>query len=450
MSATAIPKPQDAALPLRANFAWTLAGNILYAACQWGMLVAIAKLGTPEMVGQFALGLAIAAPVFMLTNLQLRAVQATDARADYRFGHYLALRALGTAVALAGVAAVLLLAGYRRETALVVLAVTLAKAAESFSDVLYGQWQQRERLDHIARAMILRGITSLVALAAVLYFTRDIALAVAAMAVAWLACLVTVERNISRRMLDVGSPTSEVRSHIEEDHPTPFTQSEPSAREVSPLAPAFDWPRLQQLALLSAPLGVVMLLLSLNVNVPRYFVEAHLGEAALGYFSAMAYVVVAGGTVMTALGQSAAPRLSRYYLDNRPAFKLLLAKMCLLAAALGAAAVLAAAVAGGPILTLLYRADYAAHADIFLWLMIASAIGFVTTAMGSAFTATRKFEAYVKPFTVVTILGTVAAALLIPQFGLYGAAMAVLFVSVLHLLAVMLLLYGVLRKQPVS
>jgi len=40
---------------------------------------ALAKLGNASMVGQYALALAIAAPVFMLTNLQLRAVQATDA-----------------------------------------------------------------------------------------------------------------------------------------------------------------------------------------------------------------------------------------------------------------------------------------------------------------------------------------------------------------------------------
>ena len=84
-------------IPLRENFAWTLAGNAIYATCQWGILVAIAKLGTPAMVGQFALGLAVAAPVFMLTSLQLRVVLATDARNEYRLGHYLAPRLLGTA-----------------------------------------------------------------------------------------------------------------------------------------------------------------------------------------------------------------------------------------------------------------------------------------------------------------------------------------------------------------
>ncbi|MCJ7504674.1 MAG: lipopolysaccharide biosynthesis protein, partial [Acidobacteriia bacterium] len=86
-------------LSLRQNFAWTVLGNVVYAACQWGMLVALAKLGSPSLVGQFALGLALCAPVMMLANLQLRAVQATDARNEYRFGDYLALRLATTAQA---------------------------------------------------------------------------------------------------------------------------------------------------------------------------------------------------------------------------------------------------------------------------------------------------------------------------------------------------------------
>src|SRR5271157_5932336 len=77
-------------LTLRGNFTWTFAGNVVYSRSQWGMLMVLAKLGSPEMVGQFALGLAVTTPIIMFANLQLRGVQATDARREYRFGHYLA------------------------------------------------------------------------------------------------------------------------------------------------------------------------------------------------------------------------------------------------------------------------------------------------------------------------------------------------------------------------
>jgi hypothetical protein len=90
-------------LSLRSNFAWVLAGNVVYAACQWGMIVALAKLGSTLMVGQFSLGLAIATPVLMFTNLHLRAAQATDARRLYSFAEYLQLRSVMTLAAIAAI-----------------------------------------------------------------------------------------------------------------------------------------------------------------------------------------------------------------------------------------------------------------------------------------------------------------------------------------------------------
>ena len=88
-------------------------GNVVYGGCQWGILIVLAKLGSPEMVGQFSLGLAVVAPVIMLANLQLRAVQATDAKGEYLFGHYLGLRLITTALAVVVVVGVVAVAGYR-------------------------------------------------------------------------------------------------------------------------------------------------------------------------------------------------------------------------------------------------------------------------------------------------------------------------------------------------
>src|ERR1035441_9419646 len=106
-----LPVNQSAIPSLRANFAWTFAGNMIYAGCQWGMLSVLAKLGSPSIVGQFTLGLAVSAPVFMFTNLQLRAVQATDVNAETGFADYFTLRLLATLLGLAVIVALLPFAG---------------------------------------------------------------------------------------------------------------------------------------------------------------------------------------------------------------------------------------------------------------------------------------------------------------------------------------------------
>src|SRR4051812_26106921 len=99
-------RPSGGRLSLRSNFAWTFVGNVIYAGCQWGMIVVLARLGSQELVGRFALGLAIAAPVLMFTNLQLRAVLATDAKQEHAFGDYLTVRLLTTATALLVIAGI--------------------------------------------------------------------------------------------------------------------------------------------------------------------------------------------------------------------------------------------------------------------------------------------------------------------------------------------------------
>jgi len=99
-------------MPLRKNFLWTICGNVVYAGSQWLMLVIVAKLGTPEMVGQFALGFAVTAPIIIFTNLNLRAVQATDQKAEYKFHDYLLLRLATTTIGILIIIAVVFFSEY--------------------------------------------------------------------------------------------------------------------------------------------------------------------------------------------------------------------------------------------------------------------------------------------------------------------------------------------------
>ncbi|MBV8827615.1 MAG: hypothetical protein JO108_00145, partial [Acidobacteriaceae bacterium] len=92
---------------LKRNAAWVLAGNGTYAACQWMQVAVLAHAGTSRDVGRYALAFAIATPIFMLANLQLRSIQATDTARRYTLGHYVALRLV---TCFLGLLAVLLIA----------------------------------------------------------------------------------------------------------------------------------------------------------------------------------------------------------------------------------------------------------------------------------------------------------------------------------------------------
>jgi O-antigen/teichoic acid export membrane protein len=271
--------------------------------------------------------------------------------------------------------------------------------------------------------MMLRGLGSVVVFALTLWLTRRAAWAVVALAGWWSAVLLTYERQTGGDLLKAFGPAD--------------------AR----FAPSWERGRMRRLAWLSLPLGVVMVLISLNTNIPRYFIEHFLGETALGYFAALAYVMVAGYTVMGALGQSATPRLARYYQSNRSAFKRLLAKMMLVAAAVGAAGILVAVLWGRPLLTLLYRRDYAQHADVFVWVMIAAAISYTASMLGYGMTAARLFRAQVPLFATCSLGITVTCALLMKSHGMIAAAYALVVGSCIAAIGAVAILMLQLRRQ---
>ncbi len=388
-------------LGLRTNLVWTLIGTTVYAASQWAMLIVLAKLSGPEMVGQFSLGLAITAPVFMLTNLQLRAVQATDARHDFHHGDYLALRLITTAVAWVAVVGLVLGGGFRVETALVILAFGAAKGIESVSDVVYGQFQQHERMDKIAISMMNKGVIALGALGSTTALTGRTVWAVVSLAAAWAIVLFAYDLPVSAAL------------------------RRDSCEGAGPPQPGWSRARLLRLAWLALPLGIVMMLISLIANIPRYFIEAELGERALGIFTAMAYLMVVGNTVVFALGQAASPRLARQYAAGQiEEFRALLLRLAGLAAGGGGLAIVLALGWGQAILRTLYTAEYAQRTDVFVWLTIAAAVGAVASFLGYGMTAARCFRVQAPLFAIVVLATTAASAVLIPRHGLIGAALA--------------------------
>lgn len=421
--AAEVPDPVKAAAPkglsLRKNFSWTFAGNVIHAICQWGVLVVLAKLGSPEMVGQYALGLAIATPLFMFTNLQLRAIQATDARDDFSFVDYRSLRFVATALGLVGLIGITVISGYGRTTGLVVFFVGLAKAFESVSDVYYGFAQRHERMDLIARSMTYKGLLSLGAMILLMYTTGSIVWASAGVAGAWLLRFLAYDVRFVTLLPEQA-------------------------------ASGWDWSRSASLAKVALPLGLVMLLISLNTNIPRYFLQHEYGERAVGFYSAVAYLMVAGTTVVGALGQSASPRLAKQYAAGQTiAFRDLIVKLLVVAVSLGVAGIFVSLVAGKSLLAALYTDDYAAYAGLLTLVMIAALIQYIASFLGYGMTAARKFRVQL-PLSVITVLTTLGASFyLVPRFGLEGAAIAVVLAAFVQAIGAAAVTYVALRSYAI-
>ncbi len=410
------PAPLPAALSLRRNFAWTTAGTIVYSGCQWATVSLLAKVGSPEIVGQYALGIAVATPVIMLAQLNLRAVVATDTRNENPFQDYLSLRLATSTLALIAIALLAELGGYRHEVALVILMLGIGLAIDGVSDICFGWQQQRERMERIAVSLIARGILSTVAMGIAVYSTRSLIWGVLASLAARLLVLLGFD-------LQIIPGDSEWRLFA-------------SLR------------RQRRVLWLSLPLGVVLMLNALAAGAPRYWIERHQGEGMLGIFAAIASLATIGGTLVNALGQSATPRLAQLYGSrDRRGFRRLLARLLGLVLLIGLAGIGAAMVAGGPILSLVYRPEYARHTDLLIAMMAAGAIGYLGSLLGYAITATRTFRAQVPLFVAVAATTGGAGMWLIPAYGLMGGGMAIGAGALVQVCGSSVILWRAMRRE---
>lgn len=393
-------------LSLKSNIAWTAAGNIIYVGTQWGILTVLAKLGSSEMVGLYSLGLAVTAPVAMFADLGLREVQATDANNQYRFGDFLGVRILTSLFVIVSAILLSFFLGDTLEIRIVVIFMGLYKAIDSIKDIFMGHLQKHERMDFVAIAIILKGLLTLSVFTLLILISESLIIGISGMIVSLVLTF----------FVDIGF----VNTIVNPGHKS-------LANLIDFATPYFDKAIIIPLVWSVLPLGLVNLLISLRVNIPRYFLDAHWGLSEFGIYSALIYIQIAGTQVFHAIGRSTSPRLAKYYKENKlyAFFRLFLKQVgfSLSAIMLG---LLFVWVFGEQVLTLIYTQEYAQYVDMFMWILIGGGFIYIGILFIYAMTAINMYKIQAWLFVFVTSFTLIASYLFVPELGISGAVIALI------------------------
>jgi O-antigen/teichoic acid export membrane protein len=388
------------------------------------MLFILVKVTSPDVVGEFALATAVVSPLIIFANFQLRHIQASDSSHQFRFSDYLFTRAVTGTIVMTVVVAIIATRYRGQSSGPAILLMMLSKIVESFSDICLGRFQQHELFGKIAFSTLLRSAVQVAVFTVAVALTRSAAIGTFGLLIG--AAIVLVCYDLPR-----------CRDH----HPEDAT----SARHSS-LTRKRAFLRLAQLGL---PLGLVVGINSLISSMPRYALEARHGAAAVGVYSALAYLTIIGSQIIGASSDVALPRLAKLYSSgDRRGFIQVLTQLTLGTVLIGILGVTLAGLFGRQFLAVLYRPEYAAQATAFTWLMASCIPVYAGGMIGVGLTAMRSLKVQVAPRLIQLPFAWLAFSYFIREDGLLGAAVATTLVSaVFGLSMVGILVYELARTK---
>ena len=146
-------------------------------------------------------------------------------------------------------------------------------------------------MDCIAKSMMLRGLLGGAGFTLAYWQFDSLFVAQIVLALVWLGMLLFYDLPQARRL---SRTSGNVKFH-----------------------PSFRFTSVRRLAGLGLPAGILSWLTSLQVSMPRYFVEEIMGGSALGVFTALAYLLVGFELVARSVNYAALPRFAKLFQEAK-------------------------------------------------------------------------------------------------------------------------------------
>lgn len=374
---------------------WLLSGNFLFALSQWIMLIFFSQFGDATQLGYYSYALAVTAPVFMLTNLQLRPLLVADANLDnkFKFSQYFSLRLVATLFAI--LISFFFIDWNDFFAIKVFLVVILIKSFESISDIIYGHYNAQKKTEFISRSLIIKSCIAIFLSYLVLFFTSNIFYSLISTLIGYGLILVFLDLKESKINFN--------------------------------LIKFFDI-KIKEIIILGLPVGIAVMLISIQANVPRYFLEYYLSIDLVGVYTIFYYFIVVGGVVMNSICQYLSPSFSEFYRDGRISeLKKMVLQANLIAIFLGGIGLVLSLLLHGFIIKILYGVQYIKYSYLLPYFMIASIFTYMSIVSGYLLTSLNLLKIQVPIFISLLLFTLIYCYLLIPSYGLLGAVYSTIF-----------------------
>ena len=407
---------EEQSVSIKKNIVWNSIGTFVMFFCQWLMMVLVVRLSGYADSGILSLSVSCGNVFLIIAAFGVKTFQVSDIKDKYQDGEYLGAKIVTILLTVVVGVIWVLVSGYEGVEKTSILLYMVYIMVYSYSDAIYGSLQKKWRLDIAGISMCIRNIAALLVFCLVLWFTKDIRIALASILAASLAVL--------------------------------FLYDLPASKKVVGIRPVLSGKRIWILLWECFPFAIYTFLHTLLLTVPKLAVRGFYDKEVLGIYSAVmapvAVLQVAATFVINPLSTVLAVRVEERDLKG---VVRILGKCMLMLLGILAVGILASVFLGKWGLRILYGESITEYSGLLIPMVVVSVMTALTILLGNLAVVLRD-RAGANISAVCGLAAAFAASwLLIPSMGMQGANLA--FICALAVQDVILFVSAVkkLRKR---
>lgn len=384
------------------NLSWIFGANLLVSLSKWMIIVIIAKQLSPEDVGVYSLAFAVSAPLVLFSNMKLRSLYVTSEKNN--FNEFLSARKIISILIFFILLFITIL--LYPEYLFIITIIGLSKIFDLQSEILYALPHKKQHMELIGKLMIIKHLIMFISFFLSLYLYEDLLISLSIQLILQILFLYFVEKRIIIKIYYENSLTLKFKNVI-------------------------------NVIKVGLPLGFVQLIVSFNTSYPRYVLEEFESTEILGYFSAIAYILIVGNIMMSAISQNFISILAKKAKnkDYTSFKKILYSNLSFLSLVVGVSGIAFSYFLGEKFLSIVYGSEYAAYSDILILMSIVLAINCFDWNFDTAFLAIGYLSIQPKISLFMLAINLIVGYVFIFHYGVYGAAFSLIGVSIIQVLS---------------
>lgn len=389
-------------------------GTFIYFFCQWLTTVLVVRITGYQDAGVFSLAITMTNIFYFVSLYGVRNFQLSDIENKYTPGNFFFVRVITTAVAVILFIITLFFLRFNSYTAMSCIAYMVFKCLESFTDLIFGNFQKINKYDSILISYVAKGITSLTIFVIFLKITGNLFFAISLMTLCYFLIILFYDVFIIKRNITI-------------------TLEKKGTKKI---------------IIMCFPLMLFSLIMPYMNFVTRYLIEKVYSSELLGYYSSISIIVVIMSTLAGCIWLVIIPTLSEMYINNQhKKIKSFIHKVIIGILISGILIIILAKLLGDFGLSLIFNKDILKYSGLLIPVVISSVFLTVSMFLNSVLISFKKNRTVLYCNLSGAVVCTLIAYPLIVNFNIYGANASLLIGILVQVITLYILLIKSLSEN---